>query len=141
MGLDCSHDAWHGAYSAFNRFRQSVAKACGGSFPPHDPGYADVDDLGRVILGDQWYYETSVVPGCHLAGMTAFLGHSDCDGVLTPAECVQVAAFLRWAACRIPTTPVSAATLHITWRPRDAAIRFAEGCEAAAQAGEDLEFG
>jgi len=35
MGLDTTHDAFHGAYSAFNRFRQIVCRAIGGSFPPH----------------------------------------------------------------------------------------------------------
>ena len=35
MGLDVSHDAFHGAYSAFNRLRQFVCAATGGSFPPH----------------------------------------------------------------------------------------------------------
>lgn len=29
MGLDTSHDAWHGAYSAFTRFRHALAEAAG----------------------------------------------------------------------------------------------------------------
>jgi hypothetical protein len=29
MGLDTSHDAWHGAYSAFTRWRNTVAAAAG----------------------------------------------------------------------------------------------------------------
>lgn len=29
MGLDTSHDCWHGAYSAFMRWRRAVAKAAG----------------------------------------------------------------------------------------------------------------
>ncbi len=41
MGLRCSHDAFHGAYSAFNRFRQFIAAAIGGSHPPHE--YPDVE--------------------------------------------------------------------------------------------------
>ena len=32
MGLDTSHDCWHGAYSAFNRWRCAIAKAAG--LPP-----------------------------------------------------------------------------------------------------------
>ena len=32
MGLDTSHDCWHGPYSAFNRWRTAIAKLAG--FPP-----------------------------------------------------------------------------------------------------------
>lgn len=41
MGLDISHDAFHGAYSAFNSLRQEVAHAVGGSYGPHR--------LGRIV--------------------------------------------------------------------------------------------
>jgi hypothetical protein len=46
MGLDCSHDAFHGAYSAFNSFRKFICKAIGGSFPPHED---------KTLDGDSWY--------------------------------------------------------------------------------------
>ncbi len=29
MGLDTSHDCWHGAYSAFGRWRRAIAEAAG----------------------------------------------------------------------------------------------------------------
>lgn len=32
MGLDCSHNAWHGAYSAFMRWRIKLAEVAG--LPP-----------------------------------------------------------------------------------------------------------
>lgn len=61
MGLDTSHDAFHGAYSAFNRLRQEVSRARGGSFPPHamtytvppkpedpKPRYVEVTDLDLI---------------------------------------------------------------------------------------------
>ena len=31
MGLDCSHNAWHGAYSAFMRWRQKLADVAVGA--------------------------------------------------------------------------------------------------------------
>lgn len=34
MGLDTSHDCWHGAYSAFHRWRQKLAEVAG--LPPLD---------------------------------------------------------------------------------------------------------
>lgn len=82
MGLDTTHDCFHGAYSAFNRFRQYIAKGCGGSFPPHDPEFRDDD--GNKPLPGHWYYEPKIVPEEHREGMTLFLGHSDYDGIFTP---------------------------------------------------------
>lgn len=29
MGLDCSHGAWHGSYTAFGRWRREIARLCG----------------------------------------------------------------------------------------------------------------
>ena len=31
MGLDTTHNAWHGSYTGFTRWRQAVAKAAGWS--------------------------------------------------------------------------------------------------------------
>lgn len=137
MGLDVSHDCFSGAYSAFNRFRQSVAKACGGSFPPHEPG--QVDDNGKPFDHSQWYFEAADVPADHHDGMRLFLGHSDCDGTLDPAEALAVAAFLEWAAPRME----GAATGHLERNGSltGTALRFARGCRDAAQMGETVEFG
>ncbi len=35
MGLRCSHDAFKGGYSDFNRLRQAVCKTLDGDHPPH----------------------------------------------------------------------------------------------------------
>jgi hypothetical protein len=34
MGLDTTHDCWHGAYSAFMRWRRKLAEVAG--YPPLD---------------------------------------------------------------------------------------------------------
>lgn len=82
MGLDCSHEAFSGAYSAFNRFRRVVAKAWGGSFPPHEnPTYSN----------DVFYTPDDIQTKADAPGLWTFLEHSDCDGQLTPDECRQVA--------------------------------------------------
>lgn len=135
MGLDTTHDCFHGAYSAFNRFRQYIAKGCGGSFPPHDPEFRD-DDENKPLPG-HWYYEPKIVPEEHREGMTLFLGHSDCDGIFTPQEAIKVAKFLRWVAPRVQAVEWG----HIQG-PVDARIlKFAEGCELAASRNENVEFG
>ena len=80
MGLDCSHDAFSGAYSAFNRFRQAISKVTGGSFPPHKD--ESLDDT--QIYWDEDFPKTN-------PGLKVFLMHSDCDGSLTYKECRLIA--------------------------------------------------
>jgi hypothetical protein len=106
MGLNCSHGAFDGAYSAFNRLRKYVAAACGGSWPPHGSGSEDAD--GKFVWTPHpnpeycddkvWYYEPEVVPEEVRKGMLLFLGHSDCDGELSPDQCREVSKFLCWVA-------------------------------------------
>ena len=137
MGLDCSHDAWHGAYSAFKRFRRMIAMACGGSWPPHDPEFRMPD--GSKVGDGWWFTDDDVVPADHHEGCDIFMGHSDCEGEISPGDCLKVAGFLRWVAPRLQ----AAGTGHLSplsMGPRDRAVRFAEGCEAAAAAGEPLVF-
>ena len=131
MGLYCSHGAWHGAYSRFNRFRQYLARTVGGSFPPHEPDF--VEDDGSPPNPNDWYWDDEVVPE-HETGFRLLLDHSDCDGELSPGECVLVAAWLRWAIPHLPEEVNGD-------KPQEWALIFAEGCEAAAAAGEALVFG
>lgn len=111
MGLDCSHGAFHGAYSAFNRFRQFICAVIGGSFPPHtqkqhgatfgrfdnklfrvlEKGSLEyLDKLPKGVLDpDQWYwgkgYNRKNSPGLHI-----FFTHSDCGGNIVPEDCLIV---------------------------------------------------
>lgn len=93
MGLDTTHDAFSGAYSAFNRFRRVVAKAMGGSYPPHDnplicaDGDVIVDpDNGRFYVPYKWEDFQIKNPG-----LSAFLFSNDCEGEFSPETCKQMA--------------------------------------------------
>ena len=128
MGLDCSHDAFHGAYSSFNRLRQSVAAAAGGSFPEHEDPSLDPN---------MWYvgarYRQSEWPGLAL-----FLNHSDCDGDISAAECAAVARELN---CLVPGVPVGGVGhLARLGGTRDTLRQFIAGCWLAHARGERLEF-
>lgn len=123
MGLDCTHGAWHGAYSAFNRLRSEICAACGGDWP------------NMLAENPMWTYDTEVVPMEHDEGMKLFLGHSDCGGELSPAECIRVAAFLDWVGPKL----ADYGSGHLP-SPRAAAARFAEGCRLAASKSEPLGF-
>lgn len=151
MGLNCSHGAFDGAYSAFNRLRKCVAEAAGGSFPPHydlgsdflikdDPstGRAKVKpglDPELFYVGDDW-------PREKFPGLFVFLAHSDCDGEISPEECTQVADDLEKLLPHVEA---------LGWPPAGhieraggypAALRkFIAGCRKAAAAGKPLKFG
>jgi hypothetical protein len=74
MGLDTSHNAWHGPYSSFSRWRCWLADIKG------------VNLLSMKGFGGdtEWtqYEDDPIYP---------LLNHSDCDGELTPKECALIA--------------------------------------------------
>lgn len=130
MGLDTTHDAFHGAYSAFNRFRQSVAKAMGGSFPPHQE--KGLDD-------SKWYWGDGYGEQTH-PGLYLFLKHSDCDGELSPEECELVATDLE--AILPVLEKEGEGSGHILNQGGYAKVcqKFIKGCRLAAQQNETLYF-
>lgn len=72
MGLDTSHNAWHGPYSSFNRFRTMIAEKIGIKLE-------DMEGFG----GNKSFSEVNhpIVP---------LLDHSDCDGELSVEECKSI---------------------------------------------------
>lgn len=93
MGLDTTHGAFRGAYSAFNRFRKIVAEAIGGSYPPHiSPLVCSDGDI--IVSPDQNRF---YVPGSWKTfqvdrpGLSAFLLSNDCEGEFAPELCKQMA--------------------------------------------------
>ena len=130
MGLDTSHGAFHGAYSAFNRLRQAVAEATGGSFPPRKDKNLDQS---------QCYFGDDYDPATH-PGLMEFLSHSDCDGEISPEMCQKVADDLE---ALLPVLDKRTDTGgHLRGYPRygDVTRAFIAGCRAAAKANEPLEF-
>ena len=125
MGLDCSHDAFSGAYSAFNRLRQFVAKAAGGSFPDHE-------DTG--LDNEFFYLDTNKWPG-----IAIFLAHSDCEGEIAPDDCLLVAQDLTRI---LDTTEDGPSVGHIAAQGGFLACikKFRDGCIAANDANEPLQF-
>lgn len=79
MGLDTTHGAFNGPYSKFNRFRMNIAKAWGGSYPPHDD----------KTLEDKYVYLPNKANKNN--GLTIFLESNDCEGKFSPKECKKIA--------------------------------------------------
>ena len=156
MGLDCSHNAWHGAYGAFMRWREKLAEVAG--LPPltlMDGFYNKLDSRSLPSL----YHgvntrEPAFGPGSkpHLSylderlpiswdclkpsALHELLYHSDCDGEIAPDRCGPIADELEKL---IPLLPAEVAGGHIGhWREKTQ--QFVDGLRRAAEAGEPLDF-
>lgn len=149
MGLDCSHNAWHGAYSAFMRWRQKLAEVAG--LPPlelMEGFYAPLD----VQMLPTLYHGPGTREKNYLADMDArlpikwdclkpsplheLLYHSDCEGEIAADRCGPIADALE---ALIPLLPDEEAGGHIG-RWREKTTQFVAGLRAAAAAGEPLDF-
>ena len=134
MGLDTSHDCWHGAYGAFYRWRSELGRAAGFRMA------TDADRPSREYPDLQWDRfpeenysgEWAVTPEDPLI---VLLVHSDCDGVIHPEQAAPLAARLRQLA---PLMSESGEGHILNYR--QVTERFAAGLELAAAHGEDVDF-
>lgn len=125
MGLDTSHDAFHGSYGNFNRLRKAVARAIGGSHSPHDD---------KSLDEDLWYSGEGYTEETH-PGLFEFLSHSDCDGEIGPETCAKVAEELEAIIPLIEGDNAATAEVY-----RKYVARLAAGCRLAHSMGEPLTF-
>jgi hypothetical protein len=112
MGLDTTHNAWHGSYSSFNGFRTFIANLIGITLD-------DMDSYG----GDKSWDNVK-------DDLKHLLNHSDCDGHITPVKCAKIAKRLRELLKNWPEGSDY----------RDKAEQFAKGCELAAKKKQQLKF-
>jgi hypothetical protein len=150
MGLDISHDAWHGAYSAFSRWRMKIAEVAGlpplglmeGFYPYNDPlnllnyKYPKGDELEMWALREifkqlpiKW---SSLKPN----PIYELLCHSDCDGYINWAKCGKIADELEKL---VPLLPDEDGGGHIgNWR--DKTTKFIAGLRLAHSKKQKLLF-
>lgn len=152
MGLDTTHGAFHGAYSAFNRLRQAICRAAGGSFPyheynpddfpPHKLGVPPDSPHVEPMANNRWYVP-DYVSREEWPGLYIFLEHEDCEGSISPADCVKIANDLEKLLPALEKFPEAFGHLG---RPENggsyvgATRLFIGGCRLAASRGETLEF-
>lgn len=119
MGLDTTHDAWHGAYSSFMRWRKEICRVAGlGDLNDYE-GYGGAKSLAAI----------------EDTGLLILFRHSDCDGEMLPAECKLVADSLS------KLLPQLHGDFDGHIGPiRDKTTQFINGCLLAYGKGEKLEF-
>lgn len=119
MGLDTSHDAWHGSYGSFNNFRRELAKAAG----------ITLDDMYGFNGNIQW--DTLEPRPLHI-----LLNHSDCDGEIPWEVCKDLADDLTTLLDKLPDANQS----EFYPRSKEKAEQFIKGCLLAFKNKENIDF-
>jgi hypothetical protein len=149
MGLDTSHDAWHGAYSAFSRWRCYIAKVAG--MPPLElmEGFwghgfdracivdHDATNLARNTIERIESTGNLPIPWSALKPdpLHVLLHHNDCGGEISPEDCAEIADRLE-ELLPLMSGDFGGHVGDVTEKTR----KFIAGCRAAAAAGEPLDF-
>ena len=114
MGLDTTHNCWHGPYSHFNNFRRWVAKQIG----------LNLDSMEG--FGGDISFDITNHP------IKPLLEHSDCDGELTPDECRSIIE-----GAEIILNKIDPAE----WKDWEVKLKaFANGCKKAIENNENVKF-
>lgn len=77
MGLDTTHDCWHGSYGSFKAFRDAVADAAMEVYG-YKPDYEE--HPSRAFYG--WWDEDHPYSNV----LDVFFVHSDCEGFIFPYD-------------------------------------------------------
>lgn len=135
MGLDTSHGCWHGAYSAFSRWRNELWKVAGYDFE------RDPKKTWHLFPRLNW----SAITEDNLAGqwestpedpLVVLIAHSDCDGSIYPEQALHLADRLEQLLPLLPDEPDNG---HIgVWQ--DKTQKFIDGLRQAAALGEPVKF-
>lgn len=137
MGLDISYDCWHGAYSAFSRWRNELAKAAG--YAIADIKWEDGTTTQTILvdwghLQDKLFGDWKKTPDDPLLVLIA---HSDCEGKIKPAQCKPLADRIEKL---LPLLPKGDGGGHIyDWQV--VTQQFIDGLREAFKDNKSVEFG
>lgn len=116
MGLDTSHNCWHGPYSAFNRFRYSLGYQIGINLDDYD-GYGGEKDLASIQHDLQPLFD-----------------HSDCDGYIEVEDSKRIVKGLNDVLDKFDDS------LQMDFDFKDNIIQFRDGCLDAISNDETIYF-
>lgn len=137
MGLECSHNAFKGAYSAFKEFRLAVASVIGVSYPPHTDEARKRYDA--YLEPDRWYWDVDLNYSQEThPGLYVFFSINDSDDRIPPYICHLMAKELTPLLPKLQQLGLGDG--HIARDGGYAAVckRFIDGCSLAASKGECL---
>lgn len=136
MGLDTSHGCWHGAYSAFSRWRNKLAEVAGYEIAEIESEHGLKMDTVLVDWGhlqENIYGEWAKTPDDPLLVLIA---HSDCEGKIYPAQAEPLAQRLE---ALLPLLPNEVGGGHIgNWR--ETTQEFIDGLRLAVSENQAVDF-
>ena len=119
MGLDTTHNAWHGAYSAFNRWRGFLAEL-----------------VGFEVTRERYQWHGNDIGFERHKPLAYLLGHSDCDGSIPVEAQIPLAEYLERLIAEYPDADLFG---HVGgWHAKTK--QFADGLRLAHSLGEEVEF-
>jgi len=139
MGLDTSHNAWHGAYSSFSHWRDALCNAAGWTLEPtkYEDGFKaswpkeiDAESLTEENFQgkwDQWPDDPLII----------LIAHSDCDGIIPAEHCAHLAARLEGLIPKLEEMGDGGGHIGLY---AEKTKSFIAGLRLAAEAGEDVDF-
>ena len=153
MGLDTTHNAWHGPYSSFHAWRVAIAKFAG--YPPLElmEGYYFENRHNMFTLLDNNYTkEDLVVRSIHRMReslpikwdslksnpLNELLYHSDCDGYISFGKCGKIAKELEKVYENLPEETEEEFSLPHSLRRKTR--QFIDGLNLACKNKEKLIF-
>ena len=118
MGLDTTHNCWHGGYMRFNRFRYALARQIG----------IDLNDY--IGYGSKGFKDLESIEH----DLNPLFNHSDCDGELNPLEAEKIANGLDSILETLKSDELADENF------KDQITQFRDGCRLAVSKGETIEF-
>ena len=134
MGLDTSHECWHGGYIGFGVWRTELARAAGYKIHEKRIGEPDYELPWDMFEAKNYQGDWDSPPGDD--PLLFLLAHSDCDGVIHPEQGIHIAARLEQL---LPLIRESNPGRDIEWM-REKTQLFIDGLRKAHAAGEDVVF-
>jgi len=128
MGLDTTHNCWHGSYGNFKHWRMRICSALGlpplnfmsGFYHADAPRLSKLFDIEKDSLPIKW----ECLKYNHLF---ILLSHSDCDGFILHKDCENIAN-------ELDKLDLKDDSLNCKTK------QFADGLRDAADKKEDVEF-
>jgi len=139
MGLDTTHNAWHGPYGSFSRWREALVKAAGYEtiLRKDSTGYTytdyDIpewnDDLTNDEVQGKWKRELD-------EPLIYLLWHSDCDGYIKPKQAKKIVKRLKELLPKLS----EASSYDRKFSDRGRTEQFIAGLEAAIAEDKKVKF-
>lgn len=139
MGLDTTHDCWHGSYGSFSMWRNTLAKLAGYFVHPVQwPNCTVSTPLleWSKFTQDNVYGKWETTPEDPLI---VLLCHSDCDGVINPRDAGPLADRLE-ELLRVYREGESVEPDDTVWNFEQRTQQFVNGLRRCVEENEPVEF-